>query len=254
MRKYSLLIPAIALAAMPAATAATVLIDWSTANDISGVADTNGNFWNSLGANGIGSDVSATVLKNSATNANTAWSVSTDLTGNTGNNTGAGIGGTAINGPVGATIPFNTTGTNRPTVDGMFANYNANGTALITFTGLALNTQYDFSAIGGRASGGSDGFIKVITGTAGAGGADIDLIDSDDFLDTFSLLNDGTIRNFSVTSNGSGSIAFRFFEGQNDIDGGTSATFNALSMTQIPEPSAALLGGLGLLALLRRRR
>lgn len=34
----------------------------------------------------------------------------------------------------------------------------------------------------------------------------------------------------------------------------TSGSYSALSLTQIPEPSAALLGGLGLLALLRRRR
>jgi uncharacterized protein (TIGR03382 family) len=34
----------------------------------------------------------------------------------------------------------------------------------------------------------------------------------------------------------------------------TVANIDNLSITAIPEPSAALLGGLGLLALLRRRR
>ena len=38
----------------------------------------------------------------------------------------------------------------------------------------------------------------------------------------------------------------------NGIDG--NAVLGALVLTQIPEPSTALLGGLGLLALLRRRR
>lgn len=39
------------------------------------------------------------------------------------------------------------------------------------------------------------------------------------------------------------------------VDGGPSIIlFNGFEITQIPEPSAALLGGLGLLALLRRRR
>lgn len=262
MKKYSLLIPAMALAAMPAASATTVLIDWSDANDISASADTNGNWWNTLGPNGIGNDLTATALTTS-NNTASGWSVAATLDANAGNNTGAGFGGAGINGPVGATSPFNTTGTDRPTVDGIFANYNANGTATITFTNLLANTQYDFSAIGGRASGGNDGFIKVITGAFGAGGSDVDLLETtggtgkyadDDLLDTFSLLNDGTILNFSVISDGSGSIAFDFFEGQNDTDGGSSATFNALSITQIPEPSAALLGGLGLLFLLRRRR
>ena len=36
--------------------------------------------------------------------------------------------------------------------------------------------------------------------------------------------------------------------------GGAAATLNGMQITAIPEPSAALLGGLRLLALLRRRR
>lgn len=37
-------------------------------------------------------------------------------------------------------------------------------------------------------------------------------------------------------------------------ENGQSSDFSSFSLTQIPEPSAALLGGLGMLALLRRRR
>lgn len=37
-------------------------------------------------------------------------------------------------------------------------------------------------------------------------------------------------------------------------ENGQSSDFSSFSLTQIPEPSSALLGGLGLLALLRRRR
>lgn len=37
-------------------------------------------------------------------------------------------------------------------------------------------------------------------------------------------------------------------------ENGQSSTFTNFSLTQIPEPSTALLGGLGMLALLRRRR
>lgn len=253
--------------ATASANAATVLIDWSTSNDfetLAGSPDTNGNHWNSLGSAGVvGTDLAVTALTTS-TNTASGWSVAADLTANTSNSTGTGFGGAGINGPVGATAPFNITGTNRPTVDGLFANYNANGTVVFTFSGLVASTVYDFSLIGGRASNGSNGFIKVITGTAGAGGSDVDLLETggggtgkyaaDDFLDTFSLLNDGTIASFSVTSNASGLIAFDFFEGQNDTNGTTNATFNAMSITQVPEPSTALLGGLGLLALLRRRR
>ena len=123
------------------ASSATVLIDWSTANDISGVADTNGDFWNSLGSGfANGGDFSATALT-ASNNTASGWSVAVDLTGNTSNNTGTGFGGTGINGPIGAAAPFNTTGTNRPTTDGIFANYNVNGTTTITFTGLSASTQ-----------------------------------------------------------------------------------------------------------------
>lgn len=237
--------------------AATVLIDWSASNDFASLAgspDSNSNHWNSLGPGGVGNngDLTATALVDTD-NGVSGWSVAADLTGNISNFTGTGFGGAGIDGPTGAD-PFNITGTNRPTVDGLYANYNANGTAIITFTGLAANTQYDLSAIGGRAAGSSDGYIKVLSGTAGAGAVDIDLVDGDDFLDTFSLLGDGTILDFSVTSNGAGVIEFEFFEGQNDIDGGTSATWNALSITEVPEPATALLGGFGMLLLLRRRR
>lgn len=38
------------------------------------------------------------------------------------------------------------------------------------------------------------------------------------------------------------------------MDGNETAMYNALQLRAIPEPSAALLGGLGMLALLRRRR
>lgn len=233
-------------------SAATVLIDWSD-NQTAPSPDTNGNYWNTLGASGVGNDFTATPLT-ASNNTASGWSVAATVDFNSENNTGTGFGGAGIDGPVGATSPFDTTGTNRPTVDGLYANYNANGTAVITFTGLTPNFQYDFSAIGGRASGGVNGFIKVITGAFGAGGSDVDLLETtggtgkyadDDLLDTFSLLNDGTILDFSVTSDGSGSIAFDFFEGQNDTDGGSNSTFNALSMTAVPEPSAfALLAGM----------
>ena len=224
--------------------AITALIDWSRAQ-VAPSPDTNGNHWNSLGS---GTDLATTTLA-SSTNTSTPWSIAVDNTGPS-----SGFSGAGVNGTVGATAPFNTTGANRPTTDGIFVNQNSVGTSLITITGLTPSSVYDFSAIGGRASGGNNGFIKVITGAFGSGGSDIDLIDSDNLLDTFTLLNNATILNFQVTADSSGVVAFRFFENDAVNNADNSATFNALSITGVPEPSTALLGGLGLLALLRRRR
>jgi hypothetical protein len=62
--------------------------------------------------------------------------------------------------------------------------------------------------------------------------------------------NDSTVGNWmritGLTPDGSGNLGFSM--------GGTNAAFNGFQLVQVPEPSAALLGGLGLLALLRRRR
>jgi hypothetical protein len=65
------------------------------------------------------------------------------------------------------------------------------------------------------------------------------------------------VLNFSATSTAGGIIEFDFSELLNDTDGGTSAAFNAMSITgitTIPEPSSTALLGLGGLALIVRRR
>lgn len=216
------------------ASAATILIDWSTAASISNPAG-DSKHWNSLGTPGTAIDVATTALVD-VSGAASGISVAVDNTGNTGNSTGAGFGGTGVNGPAGAD-PFDEP---NAVIDGIYANYNANGTSLITFTGLAAFTQYDFVAIGGRNSGGGDGLITVNAGTSS--------------FSTYDLLNSGALLSFSVTSTGSGQIQFNFSEKVTDTNGSTSATWNALSLSQVPEPSSALLGGLGMLCLLRRRR
>ena len=70
----------------------------------------------------------------------------------------------------------------------------------------------------------------------------------------FDLNNDGTYepaRNFTIdgSNNSFTSSNSRLFVG-----GGFGLKFDNIVVTAVPEPSAALLGGLGVLALLRRRR
>lgn len=204
--------------------ATPVLIEWSTAASVANPAG-DGKYWNSLGANGIGGEVPTTALVAVDSTAS-GISVAVDNTGEASNFTGAGFGGTGIAGPTGPD-PFDET---NAVIDGIYANYNANGTSVITFSGLAPSTQYDFSSIGGRASGGNDGIIKVLQGTPDENAVDNDLLDSDDLLDSYTLLNDGTILDFSVISTDAGVIEFRFFENQNDTDGSSNAVWKAMSV------------------------
>jgi hypothetical protein len=217
------------------ASAAPILIDWSTATSISNPA--GGNYWNSLGSGVI--DLPTTALIDTA-NAATGISVEVDNTSmDISGTNGAGFGGNGINGPAGA-APFDQSAA---VIDGIFANNNTVGTSRILFTGLANSTQYDISAIGGRASTGVDGIIDVLQGAASG---------------PFTLLNVGTILNFSVTSTVGGVIELDFSKATDVSNPGTSATFNAMSITAVPEPTTfALLGsGVAILgfSLARRRR
>jgi hypothetical protein len=233
MKNAPLLIAGIALAALSRAHAATVLIDWSTASIVTDPAG-DGKYWNSLGSP-TWNDLGTTALVD-VNNAASGWSVAVDNTFNSGTGQGAGFGGTGIAGPTGGD-PFDET---NAVNDGIFVNRNDIGTSTITLTGLGNGNQFNFSAIGGRASNGADGLITILTGTSTS--------------TTYDLLNSGTLLNFSVTSSNTGTISFRFSEKSNDTNGTTNAVFKAMSITPVPEPSAAFLGLGGCLLLLRRRR
>jgi hypothetical protein len=71
--------------------------------------------------------------------------------------------------------------------------------------------------------------------------------------------NFGTVTWYDGTASGTdlGSYTYlvdRSFDAIGFSQGGTTGSVDDLTFSQIPEPSAALLGGLGLLCLLRRRR
>lgn len=215
------------------ANAATVLVDLSTAAVVTNPAS-DGKYWTSFGT---GSD--ETISTNDLIDSNnvaTPWDleITTDSV-QAGGTSGAGFGGTGINGQAGGD-PFDEA---NAITDGIFANNNSNGTAVITLTGLLGSTSYDLSAIGGRASNGKDGLITILSGTSGSS--------------SYSLLNNGTVLDFTVTSTAGGEISFGFEKGEAGDSGGS--TFNAFSVTgDVPEPGSLALLGLGSMLVASRRR
>ena len=96
------------------------------------------------------------------------------------------------------------------------------------FTGLNANTPYDLSFFRGA----NEGYNVLITGATGVDDAD------------------GDVNFTAVMSSSTGTISGTFDVRATNV----WAAFGGVQIAIIPEPSTALLGGLGLLALLLRRR
>lgn len=131
---------------------------------------------------------------------------------------------------------------------GDFTFLNSFGTMTLTLAGdgIASNTAYEIRFYSYDSQHGSTGGTVTYTGVSGTTGATAITYSNagqndPGFADTNSSLS-------SWISNNSGQIVI-------DVTGSNEGPrVNGLEITVIPEPSAALLGALGLLALLRRRR
>lgn len=221
--------------------AATSLIDFSTAETVT--TDTSGNYWNSIGA-----AVNGSVTTNGGSigdlldlgGSGTGWSIAVTYTNNTFN----GGGGTGVKGPtpIGSTGNLldaqNSSGGNNVYIDGLYSN-RREGVITISLTNLAANTDYVFEFVGGREAGGDDGAINVTTGTGWAGGV---------------LLNTGDVLSGTITSDSNGSIVFTFVEEDLDTSSSDAAMLNAMSITAVPEPSSTAMCGMGVIAIMLRRR
>ena len=103
---------------------------------------------------------------------------------------------------------------------------------LVTHFGLTLR---DYTSTGGN---------TTLTATFSGGGTE-----------TFTTSTLGYYFVGFAAPTGQGIISLALSENYETADGGSSfGSYDDVSFVAIPEPSAALLGGLGLLALLRRRR
>lgn len=128
-------------------------------------------------------------------------------------------------------------------------NYNQAGTLIAEITGLAAGTQHD---------------QLNVTGTVTLSGAlDIQATGGTYALDSmiFLILNDGVdvvSGTFSGLAQGATAASFGGFDWIISYEANSSGSSftggNDVALRAIPEPSTALLGGLGVLALLRRRR
>ncbi len=195
--------------------AATVLIDFSTADTTFPGNPAGGNHWTRIGT------TTATTLLDASTGSNLTWT--TTVSFSSGN---ANFGGTAINGN-GAAAPFDQ---GFAIIDGIFSNQ-PTGIATITVANLVPTTTYAFSTYNDREINWTNGVLNT---TIGSGGPS-----------NLTVLKD-TVNDFNITSDASGQIAFTFSE-SSFVSGST--VLNALSITgpaAIPEPSTSLMALLGL--------
>ena len=117
----------------------------------------------------------------------------------------------------------------------------------MTLSGLTIGDTYDVWVASGRYATVTGGWTTTnTTSTLGT-----QLIDNSALNNPGAVWTQGNNYVFfdDVVVNGSGQLVMTGVS-----TGGTRLPFSGFQVVQVPEPSAALLGGLGVLALLRRRR
>ena len=247
----------LSLALTSSLPANTVLIDFGRTDNTT--ATHAGATYNNVAVNLLDNGVAGThVINGSGTsqalvttaNASSAWTIALSkpnpggLFGQTGT---AGAGGEYPGSYPSAFPSIVQTFAETALEDGVYVNNGA--TLLVTISGLDDGRKYDLLTYGARVTSATPSPVEAYTlsiGTATTGA-------TAQAIQVSSATSNSNISPFwgEITPVG-GQIRFAV-----DAVGGESGRINSinfLSLTQVPEPRAALLGSLGMLALLRRRR
>jgi hypothetical protein len=108
-----------------------------------------------------------------------------------------------------------------------------------TFSNLVMNQQYELQVWVADYRGFTNNRTETITAAGDSASPSLTYLDSDGPIHGQFIIGTFTADATSLTFT---------------MNGNETAMYNAMQLRAIPEPGAALLGGLGMLALLRRRR
>ena len=128
---------------------------------------------------------------------------------------------------------------------------NTSPTRTITLSSLTPDQKYEVRLWAADYRTWGSGRNQTVTSISGVGTGVIDFNDSPD---TNGTTSGGGFVIGVFTADSGGSQSFTLTGGGAASNGSQAAQVNAIQVVAIPEPSAALLGGLGMLCLLRRRR
>lgn len=129
---------------------------------------------------------------------------------------------------------------------------NPTNAGLIEVGGLSSGQQYTLQFIAADSRVGPDGRVYQIVGGANAG-ADVTGT-SAQWRYAYQGLEQYGVISATFTADASGKVAFYSRNYSSDGTTAQGTQLNALHIMAVPEPSIALLGGVGLLCLLRRKR